>query len=147
MVAERKLIMVKPLSAKPAASFAEGAARFAEMARQVKALQIAEQRGAAPRPQAAEITSPDEQWARNFASRAFGPAGVDTISARAPVCHARDFAPDLSALRPPAKPTVFQAADLGLPKRPLEAGAPMDIAFRRDAPVRRSFLKRLFGRS
>lgn len=140
--------MAKPLSDKPAGtSFAEGAARFAEMARQLKAQQIAEQQGAAPAPQPVLIVSPDEQWARNFASQSFGPSGVDTVAARAPVRHARDFAPDLSSLRPAARPTVFEKAELAPPERPLEAGAPMDIGFHREAPVRRSFLARLFGRA
>lgn len=140
--------MAKPLCAKPAViSFAEGADRFAEMARRVKAQQIAEQQGAAPASPRAAVIAPDEQWTRNFASQAFSARGVETIAARAPVRHARDFAPDLSALRPVARSSVFENADLGLPERPPEAGAPMDIGFRREEPKRRSFLARLFGRS
>ena len=91
---------------------------------------------------------PDEIWSRNFMSRGIGPAGMETLAALAPAAHLHSLAPDLSSLRAAQQGAEFvRKPDLGLPPRPGSMGAPMGITMRPEAPVRRSWLARLFGRS
>lgn len=137
----------KPLSDQQANGFAEGAARFAEIARSVKAQQIAEQQGTAQAFEPA-ATPPDEIWARNFMSRSIGPSGVEAAASLAPRAVLPPMAPDFAALRSAERPTEFvRKPDLGVQPRILEGGAPQGFGAGRHPPVRRSWLARLFGRS
>ena len=143
--------MAKRLSDAPRRnSFAEGAARFAEIARNVKAQQVAEQQTVSPAAVPVSADAPDEEWARKFSSRAIGPSGSDVLTAMAPVRHALDFGPDLASLRAARSREFSQQknmkADLGLPLRPGMETAPMSARFGKEQP-RRSWLGRLFRRA
>lgn len=132
--------------AAPRNAFAEGAARFAEIARTVKAQQVAEQQEttAPARPMAAD--APDEVWARKFMSQGIGPAGSDPATARAPVWHAPAMVPDFSAFwQARVRQREFSPKrDLGLPPRPGMDRVSLGGRLGKDEPPRRSWLARLF---
>jgi hypothetical protein len=147
VVAEEDLIMARKLSDAPRRSnFADSAARFAEIARSVKAQQIAAQQGS-DAPALPRFEPPDEMWARNFASQSIGPAGTQSVAAMAPVPHRFDCAPDLASLRPDfARTAEFsRKANPLQPEGPVLGRAPMDIrAGGKQEPPKRSWLGRLF---
>jgi len=124
----------------------EGAARFAEIARTVKAQQVAEQQEttAPARPMAAD--APDEVWARKFMSQGIGPGGSDPATATAPVWHAPAMAPDFSAFRQALvrQQEFSPRRDLGLPPRPGMDRVSLGGRLGKDEPPRRSWLVRLF---
>lgn len=137
----------RPLSEHRNNAFADGAARFAEIARTVKAQQIAEHQGTG---QAFEpsVTPPDEIWARNYASRGIGPAGLETLAALAPQARLPRLAPDPAALRECQRGAEFvRKAVIAPSPRLLEEGAPMGLRLRAEGPPRRSWFARLFGRA
>lgn len=149
MVAEGKVNMTKEphLSAGAGPNvFGEGAARLAEMARAVKARQLAELQGAAGPSGAVAIDAPDEAWSRKFASQAIGPTGADALKAMAPVWHAPAIVPDLASLR--ASVTHSQEfsrkMDAGLGGKPEGLGLPISERLGREDRPRRSWLARLF---
>lgn len=139
-------MMARRLSdAAPRSSFADSAERFADLARSVKAQQIAEHQGVSTMPTAGDLEPPDESWARRHASKAIGPSGAQAVTAMSPVPHRHDFAPDFASLRPAltAKSGFSRKAKItaSAPQR----GAPMDIRFgHKEERPRRSWLGRLF---
>ncbi len=137
--------MTRKLSdAPPRSAFADGAARFAEIARKVKTQQLAEQQGEAPA--ALRSDPPDEIWARQFMTQAIGPTGAQPLTTMAPVPHHRDIVPDLAALKPGAARSreFVHSAAFARPSLAAEAGAPLEIGRGRKPAPRRSWLGRLF---
>lgn len=129
----------------PSNPFAEGAARFADIARQVKAQQVAEQQGGAQPAGPVHTDAPDEIWAKKFMSQAIGPAGIDAAIAPAPVWHAPAAIPEFASLRREMMRSREFAPkkDLGLPERH-GVIAPMGTGLGKDERPRRSWLGRLF---
>ncbi len=117
--------------------FAQGAARFDELAQSIKARQSSEQRAECITP----VAPPEEVWSSQFASLTIGPARTDGTRVHAPVLHARTVAPDLSALKATAVPRP-ERMDMRLDAKP---GAMAERLGRVEKP-RRSLLARLFGR-
>lgn len=144
MVAEGKLSMTKDkiLRQGPApGAFAEGAARFEELARSVKAQQVTEQQGAPFPENGVLMASPDEVWAAKYMSQSIGPSGTHAAATLAPVPHAAAIAPDFSELKrsyaPASEFTPRGSAKPGL-------SAPMAVRLGREERPRRSWLTRLF---
>lgn len=121
-------------------AFAEGAARFAELARSVKAQQVAEQQGAPFPENGVLMASPDEVWAAKYMSQSIGPSGTHAVSTLAPVPHAATIVPDFSELKrsyaPASEFTQRGSATLGL-------SAAMAVRLGREERPRRSWLVRL----
>ena len=129
--------------------FAEAAARFDEIARNVKAQQAAAHRdGGAVRP----AEAPEEIWARQYMSQAIGRRGLSTPAAAMPVAHAETIAPDMATLRSAlahareAPQDTLKKADFGLPPHPGADHAPMNVRFgqKNEEKPRRSWLRRWF---
>lgn len=132
-------------STQPRNAFADGAARFAEIARQVKAQQVSEQRGGRDFAKPVQADAPDEIWARKFMSQAIGPTGTDGVTAAAPVWHGPRATAEFAALRQAMQRSqeVAPKRDLGVPVRP-GAAAPMAARLgKKDEKPRRSWLGRL----
>lgn len=124
-------------------AFAAGAARLEQIARSLKpqhandgegALQVASSRLMA--------ISPDEMWARQFSSQCIGPVcfkvAPGSDMALPPLTQAiQNVAPARQASPKPAAATRAAIA----PSRPVPIGVLIG------KPVRRSFLRRLFGRA
>lgn len=135
--------MTRKLSdAAPRSAFADGAARFAEIARNVKTQQLSEQQGVVP--PAPRFDPPDEIWARQYSTQAIGPSGAQALTAMAPVPHHHDVIPDLAMLKPgAARSREFSTAlEIARPSAS-EVGTPIGFGPDRKRPVRRSWLGRL----
>lgn len=144
--------MASKLSGKPARiDFAEAAARFDEIARNVKAQQAAAYRGRDGAVLPAE--APEEIWARQYMSQAIGRRGLSTPAAAMPVSHPDMIAPDMVTLRSALAraremPKDLQGkAVLDLPQSSVAGSAPMSMRIGRreeKEKSRRSWLRRWF---
>lgn len=122
-------------------AFAEGAARFAELAQAVKARQAAELKGMPGSDAFTQPPSPCEVWASKYMCCAVGPSGTDATVSMAPVPHAMAMAPDFSELKRSYKPAdVTRGVGARLDLKP----APMAGRLGRDERPRRSWLVRLW---
>ena len=126
-------------------AFAAGAERLEQVARSLKTQQIEERQGRAPLQVASSrlmAISPDEMWARQFSSQCIGPVcfkvAPGSDMALPPLTQAmQSFAPVRQTAAQPAAPQPVKTASA--PARPM----PMGVVIGK--PVRRSFLRRLFG--
>lgn len=120
--------------------FAEGAARFEELARTVKTQQVAERQGTPFSENRVPMASPDEMWAAKYMSQSIGPSGTHAAAMLAPVPHAAAIVPDFSGLQRSYAP-ASELAQRGSAKPGLSA--PIAVRLGREERPRRSWLVRL----
>jgi len=133
-------------NAEPKNAFAEGAARFAEIARTVKAQQVAEQRQGAFATEPVRVGAPDEAWARQFMSQVFDPSGSARATAAAPVWHAPEVLPEFASLRREMTRArqIRPERELGLSTTPVGHRVSLGERLGHEDRPRRSWLGRLF---
>jgi hypothetical protein len=133
-------------NAEPKNAFAEGAARFAEIARTVKAQQVAEQHKGPATAAPVTVDAPDEAWARQFMSQAFDPSGSRRAAAAAPVWHAPEVLPEFASLRREMSRAreIAPRRDLGLATTPVGHRVSLGERLGYEERPRRSWLRRLF---
>lgn len=125
-------------------AFADGAARFAELARAVKAQQTLETQGMSGAEGRMAAPPPDEMWSAKYCCQAIGPSGAasDTAMMCAPVSHTMQAAPDVSELQRSYRPVP--AATHGMSAARDLRPAPMTVRLGRESRPRRSWLVRLW---
>lgn len=117
-------------------SFAEGAERLGEVAREVKAQQITDVQGPLPQAQRMSVMAPDEVWARKFMTQGIGTQpDIIGVSNMTPMPHATFVMAEVTPRAPTpviAKPAI------------IEREAPMNMRIgRKEERPKRSWLGRL----
>jgi hypothetical protein len=132
-----------PFEKSGSSAFADGAARFDALAKELKTQQIARIGGASSLTYRPPAVSPDETWARNYMTQSIGPQlempRMASITLPPMPDVSLDFAP---AEVVPPKPDVARTGEVGTERVPLDVSQPIGTRLGRPEP-RRSWLGRL----
>jgi hypothetical protein len=122
----------------PRGALSEGAARFDDLARNVKSQQVSQAQGTAPRKvNLMHVASPDEEWSKRFMSRGIGP--VPELSRVAGWMPQPPMPKVTLDIVPSREPVVEKSVS-----ESFAPGAPMGRSIGKPEAPRRSWLGRLF---